>query len=331
MGIKDFFTKQFIDVIEWTESEEGVLAMRYLMQDMEIQNGAKLTVRESQIALFVNEGKIADSFGPGLHTLNTNTLPILTNLQNWDKAFASPFKSDLYFFSTRQQIDQKWGTPTPVTVRDKEFGGIRIRMFGNYSYHISDVKMFHQKISGTRQEYTTTEIDGQLRGIILTAMSAAIGSSEIPFIDLAANQQKFSDALSPIIGKALEPYGLQLDSFLIQNVSLPEELQKVFDERTSMNIVGDMGRYAQFQAAKSIPIAAANEGGVAGAGVGLGAGVAMGQAMAQAFSNTTQNVQAGAAKTDPVQTLDTLKQLLNKGLISQQEYDTKKLEILGRM
>src|SRR5258705_611553 len=161
MSLRDFIKKQFIDVIQWTEPSEGILAWRFPMQDMEIQNGGKLTVRESEAAVFVNEGKVADAFGPGLYTLNPNTLPLLTNLMNWDKMFQSPFKSDVYFFSTRMQTDQKWGTQNPITVRDKDFGIVRIRGFGMYSWHVSDPKTFHQKISGTRETYHVAEIEGQ--------------------------------------------------------------------------------------------------------------------------------------------------------------------------
>ena len=150
MSLMGFIKKQFIDVIEWQEPGDGILAWRYPMQDNEIQNGARLTVRESQAALFVNEGRAADAFGPGLYTLNTHTLPLLTNLMNWDKLFASPFKSDVYFFSTRLQVDQRWGTPQPVTLRDKDFGAIRIRAFGNYSWRVADPLKFQQQVSGTR-------------------------------------------------------------------------------------------------------------------------------------------------------------------------------------
>src|SRR5471032_3587714 len=164
MALMGFLKKQFIDVIEWTEPADGILAWRFPMADHEIQNGGKLTVRESQAALFVNEGKAADAFGPGLYTLNTNTLPLLTNLKNWDKLFKSPFKSDVYFFSTRLQIDQRWGTTQPVTIRDKDFGAVRLRAFGNYSYRIGDAKLFHTEISGTRDIYSVADLDGQLRG-----------------------------------------------------------------------------------------------------------------------------------------------------------------------
>jgi membrane protease subunit (stomatin/prohibitin family) len=157
--LKGFLKKQFIDVIHYTEAEDGILATRYPMQDMEIQNGAKLTVRESQAALFVNEGRAADAFGPGLYTLNTQTLPIMTNLMNWDKMFQSPFKSDVYFFSTRQQVGQRWGTAQPVTIRDKDFGAVRVRGFGVYSWHLLDPRAFHVKVSGTREKYTVAEFE----------------------------------------------------------------------------------------------------------------------------------------------------------------------------
>src|SRR5579864_2475992 len=171
MSLRDFIAKQWIDVIEWVEPEEGILAYRYPMQDREIQNGGKLTVRESQFAVFVNEGKVADAFGPGLYTLNTQTLPILTYLKNWDKAFKSPFKSDVYFFSTRLQIDQKWGTATPITIRDKEFGAVRLRGYGIYSYRVADPRIFFNQISGTRQTYFVTELEGQLRNTIVARMT----------------------------------------------------------------------------------------------------------------------------------------------------------------
>jgi membrane protease subunit (stomatin/prohibitin family) len=283
-----FLRKQFIDVIDWTEPEDGILAYRYPMQDREIQNGGKLTVRDSQMALFVNEGRIADQFGPGLYTLNTNTLPILTYLMNWDKAFQSPFKSDVYFFSTRQQVNQHWGTANPITIRDKEFGMIRLRGFGIYSYHISDPKTFYQKISGTRDSYTVPELEGQLRNTIIGLLTDTFAESQIPFLDLAANQVELSTKIAAQVAPTFTGYGLTLDTFVVENLSLPDELQKVLDQRIEMNIVGDMGKYTQFNAAQSIPIAAANEGGGAGIGAGLGAGIAMGQAIAGA-------VQSGSA------------------------------------
>src|SRR5450432_1895058 len=187
MSIMDFLKKQFIDVIDWTEPEPGILAWRYPMQDREIQNGGQLTVRESQMAAFINEGKVADIFHPGLFTLTTQTLPLLTNLRNWDKAFQSPFKSDVYFFSTRPQLNQKWGTATPVTIRDKDFGAVRFRAFGIYSYHIVDPKAFHTKISGTQETYRVEDLEGQLRNSMVTWLSNAMSQSGIGFVDMSGN------------------------------------------------------------------------------------------------------------------------------------------------
>jgi membrane protease subunit (stomatin/prohibitin family) len=279
-----FFSKQFIDVIHWTEPEEGILAYRYPMEDMEIQNGGQLTVRDSQAAIFVNEGQIADVFGPGLYTLSTQTLPILTYLRNWDKAFKSPFKSDVYFFSTRLQTNQKWGTATPITIRDKEFGAVRLRAYGIYSWHVEDPKVFHQKVSGTREVYRVADLEGQLRNTIIGRMTDSFGNANVSFLDMASSQSHLAQVMMETLKPVFGDLGLSLESFVVENISLPDELQKLLDQRIGMNMIGDLGRYTQFQVAQSIPIAAANEGGgVAGAGVGLGAGMAMGQQMMNAM------------------------------------------------
>ena len=235
MSLRDFLSKQFIDVIDWVEPEDGILAYRYPMQDREIQNGGKLTVRDSQMALFVNEGKVADAFGPGLYTLTTHTLPILTYLQNWDKAFQSPFKSDVYFFSTRIQTNQRWGTPNPITIRDKEFGAVRLRAFGIYTYHISDAKVFYPKISGTRDIYRVEDLDGQLQNTIVGRITDTFASSDLPFLDMAANQVALSGKVAGQLKPAFAEFGLALDSFVVENLSLPDELQKVLDQRIGMN------------------------------------------------------------------------------------------------
>jgi membrane protease subunit (stomatin/prohibitin family) len=299
MSLRDFIAKQWIDVIQWTEPEDGILAYRYPMQDMEIQNGGSLTVRESQMAAFVNEGKVADIFGPGLYKLTTQTLPILTYLQNWDKKFQSPFKSDVYFFSTRIQTDQRWGTATPITIRDKDFGMVRLRGYGIYSWHISDAKAFHTKISGTREIYHVADLEGQLRNTIIGRMTDAFAQSNVPFLDMAANQvvlgQKITDGLNPMFAEL----GLTLDSFVVENLSLPEELQKMLDTRVGMNMLGDMNKYTQYQVANSLPIAAGNEsGGIAGLGVGLGAGLTMANVMTNAL-RPGENPPAAPAAPPP--------------------------------
>ena len=342
MALMDFIKKQFIDVIHWTEDGDGVLAMRYPMQDFEIQYGAQLTVRESQMAIFVNEGQIADVFGPGRYRLTTSTLPLLTNLKNWDKLFESPFKSDVYFFSTRLQLDCKWGTPNPITIRDKDFGMVRLRAFGIYSYQLSDVRKFHSEISGTRAQYTVVDLDGQLRNLVISSMTDLFGESGLPFIDMAANQDELSRTLKGKLASVFERYGLTLDSFVVQNVSLPEELQKILDSRIGMNMLGDLGRYTQYQVANSIPLAAQNEGGIAGIGAGLGAGLGIGQtmtaAMAQAMPTGIAPVAQSAASASAagnadelVATLEKLHGLVAKGILSQAEFDAKKAELLGKL
>ncbi len=296
-----FFSKQFIDVIHWTEPAEGILAYRFPMEDMEIQNGGQLTVRDSQAAVFVNEGQIADVFGPGLYTLSTHTLPILTYLKNWDKAFRSPFKSDVYFFSTRLQTNQKWGTATPITIRDKEFGAVRMRAYGIYAYHIEDPKVFYQKVSGTRAAYQVADLEGQLRNTIIGMMTDAFASSNVSFLDMASNQAHLGAVMLATAKPGFADLGLSLDTFVVENISLPDELQKLLDQRIGMNMIGDMGRYTQFQVAQSLPIAAANEGGgVAGAGVGLGAGFAMAQQMMGAMHPPTPPPPPAAAPPDPL-------------------------------
>jgi membrane protease subunit (stomatin/prohibitin family) len=283
VNLGSFLHKQFIDVIQWNEPEPGVLAYRYPMQDMEIQNGGQLTVRESEMALFVDEGRIADVFGPGLHTLTTANLPLLTDLKNWDKDFESPFKSDVYFFSTHLQIDQKWGTATPITVRDKEFGAVRVRAYGIYSYRIADPRTFFTQVSGTRQTYTVGELEDQLRNTLIARMTDIFANSDLQYLDMTANESALADKIAEQIKPSFAALGLELNQFVVENISLPEELQKSLDSRIGMNMVGDIDRFTQFAAAQSMTIAAANTGGAAGLGMGLGAGAAVAQVMASSL------------------------------------------------
>jgi len=344
MGLMDFIKKQFIDIIQWTEDGDGVLAWRFPMRDMEIQYGASLTVRESQMAVFVNEGKVADVFGPGMYKLTTQTIPVLTYLKNWDKLFESPFKSEVYFFSTRQQVDQKWGTSQPVTIRDKDFGAVRLRAFGNYSFRIADPKLFHTEISGTRESYGAADLDGQLRGLVLQHLSDAIAQSGIPFLDLAANQIEFSKALSNELSPAFAAIGLKLEGMTVQNVSLPEELQKILDQKIGMGMVGnDMGKFMQYQTAQAIPKFAEGGGGggsgIAGDAMGLGAGVALGQVLAQNLQqglqgSPSQAAQAAAAAIKPddvMATLEKLGELKAKGILTDEEFSAKKAELLKKL
>lgn len=350
MALMDFIKKQFIDILEWTESGDGTLAWRYPMAGNEIQYGGSLTVRESQVAVFVNEGKVADVFGPGMHKLTTQTLPVLTYLKNWDKLFQSPFKSDVYFFSTRQQIDRRWGTTQPVTIRDKDFGAVRLRAFGNYAYAIADAKLFHTTISGTRDRYTVEDLDGQLRGLMLQHISDAVAQSGVPFLDLAANQVEFAKQLQEATGAEFAKLGLVLASVTVQNVSLPEELQKIMDQKIGMGMVGgDMGKFMQYQTAQAIPkfaegaAGAGGGGGVVGDAMGLGAGVALGQVMAQQLSQGLQGGGAAAAAAagaaapagikpeEIMATLEKLADLKGKGILTEDEFAAKKAELLKKL
>ncbi|GAB1385371.1 SPFH domain-containing protein [Melaminivora sp.] len=348
MALMDFIKKQFIDILEWTEEGDGTLAWRYPMRDMEIQNGGQLVVRESQMAVFVNEGQVADVFGPGTYKLTTQTLPVLTYLKNWDKLFQSPFKSDVYFFSTRQQIDQKWGTPQPITIRDQDFGAVRLRAFGNYAYRIADPKRFHTEISGTRESYPSADLDGQLRGLVLQNISNAIASSGVAFLDLAANQQMFADALAQGLQPAFEKIGLKLEAMTVQNLSLPEELQKILDQKIGMGMVGgDMGKFMQYQTAQAIPKLAEGMGqgggGIAGDAMGMGAGLAMGQMLAQNLQAGLQGMAPGTAAApaaapvvgvkpeEVMATLEKLADLKAKGILTPEEFDAKKAELLKKL
>ena len=335
MSLGSFIKKQFIDILQWNEDVDGVLAWRYPMQDFEIQYGGSLTVRESQVAVFVNEGKIADVFTPGLYKLTTHTLPVLTYLKNWDKLFQSPFKSDVYFFSTRVQTGRKWGTPQAITVRDTDFGMVRLRAFGMYSYAIADARKFFTDISGTRASYTRDELEEQLRGILLSTMATALGGSSTPFLDMAANQTLMASQVKGAIQAAFERYGLALDVFNITSLNLPEDLQEAFDKRIAIGMSGDLNKYTQYQVANAVPLAAQNEGGVAGIGAGLAAGASLGQAMAQGLGAGARTAPPPPATPAPAADaearLGQLKALLDKGLITSSDFESAKAEVLKKL
>jgi membrane protease subunit (stomatin/prohibitin family) len=295
LSLRQFLTNQLIEVIQWNEPEDGPLVWRYPMANAEIQNGAQLTVRESQLAAFVNEGRIADVFGPGLHSLSTRNLPILTDLLNWSKGFQSPFKSDVYFFSTRLQIDQMWGTPTPITLREKEFGAVRLRGYGIYAYRIKDPRMFFTEVSGTRDRYFVSDLEGQLRQTIVARMTEVFASSEVPFLDMAKNQAALSQKIADAVQPSFTELGLELTSFVVENLSLPGELTKVMDQRIGVQMAGNLTPYTQFQAAQALGAAAANPNGTAGAGVGIGAGITLGRALAGSITATEITNSASAS------------------------------------
>lgn len=296
MGLFDMVRGQLIDVIEWTDDTDNTLVHKYDMNGKEIMMGAQLTVRESQSAIFVDEGKLADVFGPGRYELSTRNLPVMTALRAWKFGFNSPFKSDVYFISTRQFMDRKWGTANPVMMRDKEFGMIRVRAFGSFSFRVKDPAVFMREVFGTSSLFTAEGVEGQIRSLAVSGLSDAIAQSGIAALDLAANYDELSRCALETLAPRVEAMGLTLCGFVIENISLPEEVEKTIDRRTSMGVVGDMNRYAQFQAAEAMREAANNpSGGLAGMGVGMGAGVAMGQMFAQSMGSAGSTGAAGSA------------------------------------
>ena len=353
MVFKSFIKKQFIDVIQWPNPEPEVLMWRFPIQDEEIQNGASLTVRDSQAAMFVDEGVTADVFQAGTFKLTTQNLPVLTNLKNWSKLFESPFKSDVYFFNLRQQLSRRWGTSQPVTVRDADFGAVALRAFGMYSFRIADPALFFQEVTGVPAEYRGEQLEEQLRNVAVTQLATAFGTSGIPFLGMAANQVALSQKMTELLQPLFAAMGLLLESFNVESVTLPEALQKRMDERMGMGIVGDLSRYTQYQTAQAIPIAAQNEGGVAGIGAGIAAGMGMGNAMTAAMMGqqvapqgqpvvqaaqtaapvaaATVAATAPAAGEDLAGKLTQLKTLLDQGLINQADYDTAKAEVIKKI
>lgn len=296
MGIFNMIRGQLIDVIEWTNSDRDTMVYKYDMHGKEIMMGAQLTVREGQTAIFVNEGQLADVFQPGRYELQTSNMPIMTALQSWKFGFNSPFKADVYFVNMTQFLDRKWGTANPVMMRDTEFGMIRLRAFGIYSFRVTDPATFLKEVFGTASLYSTDGVEGQIKRTLVSGLSDAIAESKIPALDLAANYDELGNYAMQAINPKLAGLGLQLVSFVIENISLPEEVEKAMDRRTSMGVVGDLNRYTQYQAAEAMREAANNPGGTAGAGVGMGAGMAMGQMFAQAMGQQqTAAAQPAAA------------------------------------
>lgn len=295
MPIFDFLSGQFIDVIEWTDDTRDTLVYRFEREGHEIKYGAKLTVREGQVAVFIHEGQLADVFTPGLYMLETNNMPIMTSLQHWDHGFKSPFKSEIYFVSTQRFTDLKWGTKNPVMLRDPEFGPIRLRAFGTYTVRVSDAARFMTEIVGTDGEFTTDEISFQIRNIIVQQFSQTVANSAIPVLDMAANTAEFAKLIAARISDTITQYGLSLPELYIENISLPEAVEAALDKRSSMGILGDMKTYTQFAAAEAMQAAAQNPQGDGGMGAGLGVGLGIGAAQA-AF----QAGPWGAAPVAPV-------------------------------
>jgi membrane protease subunit (stomatin/prohibitin family) len=298
MGLFDKLKGELIDVIEWTDDSSNTLVYRFPRYNNEIKNGAQLTVREGQAAVFIDEGQLADVFTPGMHRLETENLPILATLKGWKYGFESPFKAEVYFVSTRLFTDQKWGTKNPVTMRDPEFGPVRVRAFGTYAIRVSDPGTFIKEIVGTEGEFTTAEVTDQIRNILVARFSDAMAESGIPVLDMAANYDELGIKLGDRVEKDLAAYGLELKTLLVENISLPEAVEEALDKRTSMGVLGDMTKYTQYQAATAIGDAAKNpsSGGLAAGGMGAG----LGFAMANQIGQTLNQPQTGGQAPPPI-------------------------------
>ncbi|GMU81013.1 MAG: hypothetical protein AMXMBFR47_08840 [Planctomycetota bacterium] len=295
MGLWDRFKGELIDIIEWLDAGHDVMVYRFERRENEIKYGAKLIVREGQVGVFVNEGKLADVFKPGTYTLETKNLPILSTLLGWKYGFESPFKAEVYFLSTRQFVDLKWGTKNPVMLRDAEFGPVRLRAFGTYAMRVSDGAAFLRELVGTNPDLRTEDVADQLRNMIVSRFTDILGESRIPVLDLAANYDELSNFLTTRLQPEFGKFGLELTKLLVENVSLPPEVEAALDKRTSMGVIGNLQAYTQFQAANAIEAAAKNPGGgAASQGMGMGIGFAMGQQMANAMGGAAGGMAAHA-------------------------------------
>ncbi len=287
MGLWDKIRGELIDIIEWLDVARDTMVHRFERYNNEIKYGARLVVREGQAAVFVDEGRLADVYRPGTYTLETSNMPILSTLQGWKHGFESPFKAEVYFVSTRRFTDLKWGTKNPVMMRDSEFGPVRLRAFGTYATRVSDPAAFIREIVGTEGRFTADEITDQLRNLIVARFTDILGESRIPVLDLAANYDELGEFITSRIQAEFQAYGLELTKLLVENISLPPEVEKVLDKRTSMGVIGDLKKYTQYQTAEAMRDAARNEGGTAGAGMGMGMGFAMAGQMGQAMAPGT--------------------------------------------
>ena len=299
MGIFDKLKHELIDIIDWTDSSGDTLVWKFPRYENEIKMNAKLTVRESQQAVFLNEGVIADVYQPGMYTLTTQNMPILATLKGWKYGFESPFKADVFFISTRQFVDQRWGTKNPITLSDERFGMIELRAFGSFSYRVTDGGKFIKEIAGTDGLYTTEDINGQLRSLIMTKFSNAVGNGNFPIEKFAANLEELSQLVQDKLNVDFESYGLKITKFLIENVSMPEELKKEIFDYSRLNKI-DMQKLSQFRTTQSIETAAANEG-IGGVGVGLGVGMGIGNMVSNNFNQAQQGLNTPPPPPQPLQ------------------------------
>ncbi|MGF1510223.1 MAG: SPFH domain-containing protein [Myxococcota bacterium] len=341
MGLWDRITSQFIEIIEFLDPGHDTLVWRFPVRGQEIKNGAKLVVREGQAACFVNEGQLADVFGPGTYTLETSNLPILSTLKGWKYGFNSPFKAEVYFVDTTHYTDLKWGTSNPIMLRDPEFGPIRLRAFGVFTLKVSDPSAFLRQVVGTDGNFEVDEIVGYLKRTLVSRFSQALAQSRIPALDLAGNYTEISNRLEPLLSEEFARFGLEIGRFVIENISLPPNVEQVLDRRTEMGIVGNVHQYAAYQTASAIPDAAKTPNSMAGAGMGFAAGLGMGNQMMGMMnrSSNAPGVAPGATSastpaasgTDLVTRLQKLQSLREADMISSEEYESMRQKILSEI
>ena len=323
----------FLEIIEWTADHPDLMMWKVPDGDREIKNGAKLIVRDSQVAMFMNEGKIADVFDSGTHRLHTQNVPLLSRLNGWKYGFESPFKADVYYFSVKQFVNLKWGTPTPVILRDPQFGQVRLRAFGSYNLRITDVERFFREYAGTAAELSAVEIEQQLRDYIAPKFGEALALSGIPLLDIAANHAQLNARIGPLIQPYFDDFGIAVTQFTVSSVNLPEEVTQYYDQVTGMNMVGDnLAKFQQFHTA----VAISKDGHAAQQGVQQG--VAMGMVLKEMGAMTQQPPPSESGATTPVQSTDDIKgklqqikELFDGGLIDEEEYRNKKSELLSRL
>ncbi|MEM1219625.1 MAG: SPFH domain-containing protein [Bacteroidota bacterium] len=332
MGLFDFIKGEFIEVIDWVEQDQDTMMWKFPDKDANIKYGASLTVRESQTALFVDEGRIADLFEPGRFELITENIPVLTSLRNWDKGFKSPFKCDIYYFSTKVFTNLKWGTPNPVILRDPEFKQVRVKAFGTYFIRISDPVKFLREFTGTNPVLRVSEIEDRMRDVVSPKFAEALAEAGVSVMDLASNYTELGDRIAPILQQEFDPFGIELTKFQITSTSLPKEVEEFYDKMTNMNMVDDMQKFQQFQNANAVEKAAENPGGGASEGIGMGMGLGMAQMMMNQGNAQNQNNPAKAqTKEEILATLKELGSLKESGILTQEEFDAKKKELLARL
>ena len=338
MGLFDFIRGEFIEVIDWVEQDKDIVVWKFPDNDANIKYGAQLTVRESQTAIFLDQGTVADVFEPGQHKLITDNIPVLTTLRNWDKGFDSPFKADVYFVSQRQFTNLKWGTANPIMLRDPEFKQVRIKAFGTYFIRVADPVLFFREFAGTSSTLRISEVESAMRDIVAPRFAEALAEAEISVMDLVSNYTELGDRIRPILQLEFDRFGIELTKFQIASTSLPKEVEEFYDKMTNMNMVGNMKKFQEFQQANAVEKAAENPGGGASEGIGMG----MGFGMAQMMMNQQQSASPRSAEANPASTkaqtreevLDTLKSLgdlKEAGILTEAEFQTKKEELLSRL